>query len=88
MAQLTEEVGELARVMVREYGEQSRKKWKEPDNVKEELWWEIADILFVLTCIANQTWIDVQEHRDAWMNKRSTRDKDRHKDNEKLTSKI
>ncbi len=88
LGQLTEEVGELARIMVREFGEQSWKKGKEPENIKDELGSEISDILFVLTCIANQTWIDLEQYRKEWMDKRSGRDKQRHWDNEKLTSKL
>ena len=88
LAQLTEEVWEIARVMVREYGEQSWKKWKKPEDPTQELGDEIADVLFVLTCIANQTWVDLQAVRDRWMDKRCNRDKERHWDNEKLTSKL
>ncbi len=87
-AQLTEEVWEVARVMVREYGEQSRKKGKKPEDPTQELGDELADVLFVLTCIANQTWVDLEAAWKRWMDKRNGRDKDRHKANEKLTSKI
>ncbi len=84
LGQLMEEVGEMSRVMIRDYGEQSWKQWKE----REQLGDEIADVLFVLTCIANQTWVDLNQVWEKWMKKRSTRDKERHKGNEKLTSKI
>lgn len=84
LGQLMEEVGEVARIMIRDYGEQSRKQWKE----KEALWDELADVLFVLTCIANQTGVDLDTVWKKWMDKRCNRDKDRHWDNEKLTSKL
>ena len=85
---LTEEVGEVARIMAREYGEQSWKKWSKPENVTHALWDELADVLFVLTAIANQTWVNLEEARERWMQKRSWRDAQRHSDNEKLTRKI
>ena len=85
LGQLIEEVGEMARLMTRTYGEQSFKKGKEPENVKEELAQEIADVFFVLVCIANQTGIDLTEAYQKNMNKKSTRDKNRHWENEKLT---
>jgi NTP pyrophosphatase (non-canonical NTP hydrolase) len=80
MALLTEEVGELARVIARKYGEQS---YKDSDlNIKLEE--EIADVLFVLTCIANQTGIDLQQAFEDNLNKKTERDKERHKLNKKL----
>lgn len=81
MTILTEEVGELARVMARKYGEQSFKEG-EQDNVAEEL----ADILWVLASIANQTGVDLEEAIEQSMEKKTTRDKERHKNNKKLTS--
>lgn len=79
MTVLTEEVGELARVMARKYGDQSFKEG-EKDNMGEE----IADIFWVLCCIANQTGIDVTEEFKKSIEKKTQRDKDRHKNNQKL----
>ena len=79
IAILTEEVGELARVMARRYGEQSFKKG-ETDNLGEEM----ADVLWVLICLANQTGIDLTEQLELSIKKKTERDKNRHKENEKL----
>ena len=79
MAVLTEEVGELARVMARKYGDQSFKEG-EKDNLDEE----IADILWVLLCIANQTGVDVTEAFRQTLEKKTKRDNQRHLNNEKL----
>ena len=79
MTVLTEEVGELARVMARKYGDQSFKEG-EKDNMGEE----IADIFWVLCCIANQTGIDITEEVKKSIEKKTQRDKDRHKNNQKL----
>lgn len=79
MACLTEEVGELARVMARTYGDQSFKKGEQP-NIGEEM----ADILWVLICLANQTVIDLTEELRKSFGKKTIRDKDRHKNNPKL----
>lgn len=79
MAVLTEEVGELARVMARRYGDQSFKPG-EKDNLSEEL----ADVLWVLTCIANQTGVDLEAAIEASFAKKSARDATRHKENPKL----
>ena len=79
MTVLTEEVGELARVMARKYGDQSFKEG-EKDNMGEE----IADIFWVLCCIANQTGIDITEVFKKSIEKKTQRDKDRHKNNQKL----
>ena len=79
MAILTEEVGEVARIMARKYGEQS---FKESDN--SDLGEELADVLFVVLCIANQTKINLQESFDIKINLKSTRDKSRHINNPKL----
>ena len=77
---LMEEVGELSRIMVRKYGEQSFK-----GNEKElELGDEMADILFVLICLANQTGIDLTKAFEQNLLKKTNRDKDRHQNNEKL----
>ena len=79
MTVLTEEVGELARVMARKYGDQSFKEG-EKDNMGEE----IADIFWALCCIANQTGIDITEEFKKSIEKKTQRDKDRHKNNQKL----
>lgn len=79
MTVLTEEVGELARVMARKYGDQSFKEGEE-DNMGEE----IADIFWVLCCLANQTGIDITEEFKKSIEKKTQRDKDRHKNNQKL----
>jgi NTP pyrophosphatase (non-canonical NTP hydrolase) len=80
MAILTEEVGELARIMARTYGDQSFKK----SDLEKNLGDEMADVLWVLICLANQTGINLTEAFEANMAKKSERDKDRHKNNEKL----
>lgn len=77
---LMEEVGELSRLMVRQYGEQS---FKESDKGKE-LSDEIADVLFVLICLANQTGVNLTQALEKNLEKKSTRDADRHQQNEKL----
>ena len=79
MAILTEEVGEVARVMARKYGEQS---YKESDN--EELAEELADVLWVVICIANQTGVDLEKAMKNNFEKKSLRDRNRHKENDKL----
>lgn len=79
MACLTEEVGELARVMARQYGDQSFKEG-EKANIGEEM----ADILWVLLCLANQTGVDLTEELRKSMEKKTKRDSDRHKKNIKL----
>lgn len=80
LAQLTEEVGEVARIISREYGEQSKK----PSDKKLNLGEELADVLFVLLCIANQTNINLQDEFDKKLKIKSIRDKNRHKNNKKL----
>lgn len=77
---LMEEVGELSRIMVRQFGEQS---FKESDKGKD-LGDELADVLWVLICLANQTGVDLQEAFKRNMEKKTKRDKDRHMNNEKL----
>lgn len=77
---LMEEVGEVARIMARQYGEQSFKKSDKEVNLADE----IADVLFVLMCLANQTGIDLTEALEQNLQKKSIRDADRHKNNEKL----
>jgi NTP pyrophosphatase (non-canonical NTP hydrolase) len=83
MAILTEEVGEVARLIARLYGEQS---FKESDK-KYDLADEMADLLFVLICLANQTGINLTEALQKNLAKKTQRDKDRHANNEKLQSK-
>ena len=79
MACLTEEVGELARVIARTYGDQSFKKGEKP-NLGEEM----ADVLWVLICLANQTGIDLTEELQKSIDKKTQRDSERHKSNPKL----
>lgn len=79
MACLTEEVGELARVIARKYGEQSFKEG-EKHNLSEEM----ADVLWVLICLANQTGVDLTKALEASFKKKTLRDKDRHRNNIKL----
>ncbi|MEY3598223.1 MAG: hypothetical protein RL521_645 [Bacteroidota bacterium] len=80
MAMLTEEVGEVARIIARRYGEQSE---KESDKSKD-LGDEMADVLFVLICLANQTGVNLTEAMENNLAKKTNRDSQRHKDNEKL----
>ena len=80
MALLTEEVGELARIIARKYGEQS---FKESDK-QYDLADEMADVLFVLICLANQTGVNLTEALKNNLEKKTKRDKERHKNNEKL----
>ena len=80
MAILTEEVGEVARIMARRYGEQSEKENDKHKKLDEEL----ADVLFVLICIANQTGIDLDKALEENLQKKTTRDSERHKNNPKL----
>ena len=80
MALLTEEVGEVARIIARKYGEQS---FKESDKDKD-LADELADVLFVLICIANQTGVDLTKALEKNLTKKSIRDATRHKENDKL----
>jgi NTP pyrophosphatase (non-canonical NTP hydrolase) len=80
MAILTEEVGELARIMARTYGDQSFKK----SDLGKDLGDEMADVMWVLICLANQTGVNLTEAFEKNMAKKTERDKDRHKNNEKL----
>jgi NTP pyrophosphatase (non-canonical NTP hydrolase) len=82
MALLTEEVGEVARIIAREYGEQSTKKTEKKSNLADEL----ADVIFVVTCIANQTGVDLTKAIENNLQKKTNRDFDRHLNNEKLSS--
>ena len=80
MAQMTEEVGEVARIIARRYGEQSE---KESDKTKD-LGEELADVIFVVLCLANQTGVDLQQAFDKKMKTKSERDHNRHHNNPKL----
>ena len=80
MAILTEEVGELARIMARTYGDQSFKKSDMDRNIADEM----ADVLWVLICLANQTGVDLTEAFKRNIEKKTQRDSERHKQNEKL----
>ena len=80
MALLTEEVGELARIIARRYGEQSEKESDKNKDLGEEM----ADVLWVLICLANQTGIDLTDAFKKNMEKKTLRDKDRHHQNPKL----
>ena len=80
MAQLTEEVGEVARIIARRYGEQSEKESDKDKDLGEEL----SDVMFVVLCLANQTGIDLQDAFDKKMDKKAKRDHNRHHNNQKL----
>jgi NTP pyrophosphatase (non-canonical NTP hydrolase) len=80
MAILTEEVGELARIMARQYGDQSFKESDKDRNMADEM----ADVLWVLICLANQTGVNLTEALEQNFEKKNIRDADRHKNNEKL----
>lgn len=80
MAQLTEEVGEVARIIARRYGEQSEKASDKDKDLGEEL----ADVMFVVLCLANQTGVDLQTTFDKKMTLKTERDHDRHHNNPKL----
>ena len=88
MAVLTEEVGELARIIARRYGEQSWKKGdpRAADNGRQALGDEMADVLWVLLCLANQTGINLTEELQKNLEKKTLRDSERHKNNEKLNT--
>ena len=83
MAMLTEEVGEVARIIARRYGEQSEKETDKTKDLGEEL----ADVLFVTLCLANQTGTDLQSAFDRKMKIKTERDQERHQNNEKLKEK-
>ncbi len=82
MAQLTEEVGEVARIIARRYGEQSEKETDRSKDLGEEL----ADVIFVVLCLANQTGVDLQKAFDSKMILKTKRDHNRHQGNPKLKS--
>ncbi len=81
MTILTEEVGELARIMARRYGEQSEKESDKGQDLGDEM----ADVLWVLICLANQTGVNLTEALEKNFKKKTIRDADRHKNNEKLS---
>ncbi len=80
MAQLTEEVGEVARIIARRYGEQSEKESDKQKDLGEEL----ADVLFVVLCLANQTGVDLESAFYKKLDMKAKRDHDRHQNNDKL----
>ena len=80
MAILSEEVGEVAKIIARKYGEQNSKKDDNTENLADEL----SDVLFVLICLANQTGIDLEKSFKLNLDKKTKRDKNRHKSNIKL----
>jgi NTP pyrophosphatase (non-canonical NTP hydrolase) len=80
MALLTEEVGEVARIIARSYGEQSSKEYEHKADLADEL----ADLIFVLICLANQTGVDLTQAFNKNLEKKTIRDSQRHKDNPKL----
>ncbi|MDB4605337.1 nucleotide pyrophosphohydrolase [Flavobacteriaceae bacterium] len=80
MAQLTEEVGEVARIIARRYGEQSEK----PSDKDKDLGEELADVIFVVLCLANQTGVNLQEAFDKKLDLKTLRDHNRHHNNQKL----
>lgn len=84
MVVLTEETGELARLMARHYGDQSFKNPEDNINIKEKIADELADILFVVTCLANQMNIDLEKAVNKNIDKKTIRDSIRHKNNTKL----
>ena len=88
MAVLTEEVGELAKIIARRYGDQSWKAGDEraADNGQKAMGDEMADVLWVLLCLANQTGVDLTEELQKSIEKKTKRDAERHKNNEKLTN--
>ncbi len=80
LAILMEEVGEFSRLIARKYGDQSFKKGEDPEGISKEM----GDILFVLICLANQMGISLEDALRATLNKNTERDKNRHKENQKL----
>jgi len=80
MAMLTEEVGEVARIIARRYGEQSEKESDKNKDLRDEM----ADVLFVLICLANQTGVDLTKALEKNLTKKTQRDKERHHNNPKL----
>jgi NTP pyrophosphatase (non-canonical NTP hydrolase) len=80
MAMLTEEVGEVARIIARRYGEQSEKESDKDKDLGDEL----ADVMFVLMCLANQTGVDLEEAMRKNLEKKTARDSERHHNNDKL----
>lgn len=80
MAQLTEEVGEVARIIARRYGEQSEKE----SDMEKDLGEELADVLFVVLCLANQTGVDLQKAFEKKLQIKTKRDRERHQNNKKL----
>ena len=84
LGQLAEEVGELSRLLIREYGEQSWKTGEKPDDVKKKIAEELADIAFVVLCLSDQCGIDLSDAFEKKMMIKTERDKERHRNNTKL----
>jgi len=87
MALLMEETGELARLIAREYGEQSFKRTEDAENIQAKIADEMSDVFFILVCLANQMDIDLSEAIKKNLEKKTKRDHSRHKENKKLTGK-
>ncbi|HMW37948.1 MAG: pyrophosphatase [Saprospiraceae bacterium] len=84
LGQLTEEVGELARILIREYGQQSWKKGSAPENVRQAIADELADIAFVVFCLSDQLDIDLEDAFKEKLRLKTDRDRERHMSNKKL----
>lgn len=84
LGQLSEEVGELSRLLIRQYGDQSWKMNEEPTDVKEKIAEELSDITFVVLCLANQIGIDLEDAFEKKIHYKTQRDSERHKQNSKL----
>ncbi len=84
LGQLTEEVGELSRILIRTHGEQTWKKKEQPHDINKSIAEEMSDIIFVVICLANQMKIDLDEAFELKMKKKTKRDKQRHTNNIKL----
>ena len=88
LSNLTEEVGEVARLIGREYGQQSFKKGTQPVDIKAAIADELTDVLFIVICLANQIEIDLGDAFNKNMDKKRNRDLERHLNNEKLTKEV
>ena len=88
LGQLVEEVGELSRLMIREYGEQSWKKDEKPFHLKEQMGEELSDIIFVTYCLANQMEIDLESAFERKLKIKTERDSERHALNSKLNKEL
>lgn len=88
LSNLTEEVGEVARLIGREYGQQTFKEGTKPVDIKAAIADELTDVLFIVVCLANQIGIDLGDAFNKNMNKKRNRDDERHLNNEKLTKEV